>query len=349
MNPLRVSIVGAGKRVIEAALPALYAARADFAIHAVFARADRSLTTPDGGTMPVRALASLTAADVAATDAFYVAVGKGAVATVLRSLTRFDVSKKTLLLDTPVLLWKQVHHLALIERFGRGMVTEDCIALAWYDTVAAFRKARGLGPPAAVEFHYSAYKYHGLAMAKTLLDDPTIASGKVVGRRSATPQRDLRFAKGGRCVVDEPRDYSRGWTTLRWQDVTISDANPGAGDGPNHERLQIVLEGAACVGFRIGAVQTRLDAAEISLQQCANPQVSVTARMEDWKRIGFLRLLRGLRAGDPGYSILAGLDDSLVDMQLEKLGSYRRNPLTSIDRGSARFILSLVSRIVGRG
>ena len=47
------------------------------------------------------------------------------------------------------------------------------------------------------------------------------------------------------------------------------------------------------------------------------------------KRIGLLRLFRGLAEGRPGYPLTSGLDDMLVDYHLEKLGRYVANPLTS--------------------
>lgn len=348
MKPLRVSIVGAGKRVIETALPALRAASESFAIHGVFARRERALPLDEATALPVRTLESFSDSDLAATDVFYVAVGKGSIGAVLAALTRFPVSDKTLWIDTPVLLWKQLRHLEKLARFKKAEVPEDCIALPWYDVVLEFRRRRGLGPPRGVTFVQSAYKYHGLAMAKTLLEDDRIVSGSVKRGAGERAERTLRFARGGVAQVHEPRDYSLGFTSLRWDDVVATDAAPGRLSAALPVvRIEMEFDGDRVAGFVLGDAASELDAAERGLQLCRGADLSLTARMEDWKRIGFLRLLRRLARGEPGYPALAGIDDSLVDWQLDKLGRYRRNPFTTIDRASARVVLGAVSRIVG--
>jgi hypothetical protein len=73
--------------------------------------------------------------------------------------------------------------------------------------------------------------------------------------------------------------------------------------------------------------------------------------MQDMKRIGLLRLFRGIHEGRGAYPLLSGLDDMLVDYHLEKVGRYVANPMTSA-RGAARPLLDaalgLVSRLHGR-
>lgn len=348
MKKLRVSIVGAGKRVIETALPALAAASGSFEIHGIFGRKERPLVLDESRTLPVRTLESFSDADLAATDVFYVAVGKGAIGAVLAALTRFDVAAKTLWLDTPVLLWKQIHHLPRIERFAKAEVPEDCIALPWYDVVKTFRAQRGLGAPLAVRFHQSAYKYHGLAMAKALLEDDRIVSGSVKRGAGDQAERRLRFARGGSASVLEPRNYSVGFTVLAWKELVITDAPSGRlAVNPPIVQLDMRLDGDRVAGFRAGDAAVELDDAERSLQLCRGSALSLTARMEDWKRIGFLRLLRRLARGEKGYPALSGIDDSLVDWQLDKFRYYRRNPFTSIDLASARGCLARVGRFLG--
>jgi len=355
MKPVRVTIVGAGKRVVETALPALLAAETDFEVRAIFARSEREMVCGPTRRFAVSGIDGLTAADVAETDLFYVAVGKGAVSTVLRTLTKFDVSQKALLLDTPVLLWKQLHSLKVLERFGSASVAEDCVALPWYEAIANFRRSRGLPPPSRIRFDRSAYKYHALAMAKSLLEDPDVVAGSVVRHPDGRSTRTLRFARGGTVRMDEPRDYARGVIHLEWTGVVITDGGSAVTTAdfsdPRSERIDLVpwIEAGACVGIRAGDGAVRLDAAEQSLQHVRNPALSITSRMEDWKRIGFLRLLRRLRSGDPGYPILAGLDDSLVDTQLERLRRYRRNPFTTIGTASGRRMLTMLARVFGHG
>lgn len=360
MSPLRVSIVGAGKRVLETALPALRAAGDLFQLHAVFARSERSLTIEGDEKLAVRALSTLSDRDVAATDVFYVAVGKASIGAVLSALTRFDVSKKTLFLDTPVLLWKQIHHLAKIERFGKAGVPEDCVALPWYDVVKGFQTQRGLSAPRNVTFYYSAYKYHGLAMAKTLLEDERIVAASIARKRLKDGEhvsRVVSFARGGVAKIHEPRNYATGWTALDWDGVSLvsgpreyfDSARGTASSAYEPVFFELLFRNDRCVGFRAGDARSDLDDAEQGLQLCRGEALSLTARMEDWKRIGFLRLLRRLARGEAGYPVIAGIDDSLVDWQLDKFGRYRRNPFTTIDRPSGRRVMAAVSRLLGKG
>ncbi len=359
----RVTIVGAGKRVVETAIPAFLAAAEHYEIRAVLGRSERPIEV-DGHFFETKRLLDLEASDVEDTDLFYVAVGKGAVPSVLTALTRFDVGKKALLIDTPVLLWKHVRYLDLIDRFGSASVPEDCITLPWYDAVFEFARRRALGPVRSASFFRSAYKYHSVAMARAILGTNELVAARASRRDGSdgkdaiegTVTRRYEFEDGRFVVVGEPRDYAVGsiqvefashgskarFVSDRAEDRTTID---GKGE---RALLEPILDGEHCVGVRVEDVEMRLDPREASLMRILDPKRSVTARMEDWKRVGFLRLLRRLHAGEPGYSVLDGLDDALVDMHLERLGRYRRNPITSVKVASGRRCLSMLSRLLAR-
>jgi hypothetical protein len=119
----KVVIVGAGKRVREAALPAFARAKG-FELAGIYGRSGREIETA-GGRRAVRPLAELGAAEFAGTALVYVAVGKPNVPAVLQSLLRFDLSGTDLLIETPVLLMKHFRHAKLLRRFRKAWAAED--------------------------------------------------------------------------------------------------------------------------------------------------------------------------------------------------------------------------------
>lgn len=349
MSKIRTLVFGVGKRVVETALPAFHRADDRFEIASVFARSARTLTI-DGREHRVRAVNELRAEDIANADLIYVAVGKAAVRDVARRLRAFDVSKHSLLIDTPVVTLKQLDVVRDLERFGRTGVAEDCIALPWYDVI--FELERGaLGEVKSVRFDRSAYKYHGNAMAKTLLRAREVVTA-TVSRVGSCVERAFAFENGKNAVIVEPRDYSIGHVRCDGANACVDDVHGDTAttrDGKRRIVLSPWLEGERCVGLRAGDVEIRLDAAEASLMTARPIAASVTARMEDWKRVGFLRLLRRISSGQSAYPLAAGLDDMLVDWNLERFGRYSHRGMLAPGTFMVRSLLPAVTRWIGRG
>ena len=372
---IRVLVIGSGQRVREAALPALLSRPEAFTLAGVRSRKAKTIETvaptADGGTaartVEVDALDADggLAAAVEHADLVYVCVAKGAVPGVLARLadaTRGTGHPHDLLIDTPVLLFK---HLAARRHFGafaRVWVAEDMWTLPWVETVTCARDELGLGAPRHLVLDRSAYAYHGLALAKTLLDDWRLTR---VRRRSTgvVPpgedkagepafERDLVFAGGGTCHVTEPRDYGLGRFRLECAGGTLVD-RASTGEGHVLEPLvEPVGEGGGLrwTGFRIGAVETRLAPHEVTLLGELAPREDdgVIARMDALKRVGFARLFDRIAAGEGAYPLEEGLDDMWVDYALEKLGRWRATPLTSVRSGLARGLFGGLTGLAGK-
>jgi len=306
----RVMVVGIGKRVVEVARPAFDRAADQFSITDVRARTAREDVE---GRPDIRALDALTAEEFAAIDLVYIAVGKPAVPAVLASLARFDRSAIDLLVETPVLVFKQFRHARLLRGWRNVWVAEDCRWLPWIDPVLA-----AVGPAHEVEFSHSAWKYHGLAMLKSVLGDSRVKSARSTGTGERR-RRELVFAGGGRGVVLEPRDYATGSLTVTGEGGRVTD-DPALAEEDGTVLLAPVIRDGLVTGFTAGRVTTTLDADEIALQTTHPIDATVTRRMEDLKRIGFLRLLRSIADGTGGYPLAQGVDDMLVDYLLDKFG-----------------------------
>ena len=332
----RVLVIGSGKRVREAALPALSRLEGDFELTRIAARTAKQLEVGDR-SFEVVSLDGLDESWIEGVDLVYLAVTKDAVPSVLSKLAAFDVSGTDMLIDTPVVRFKHYRQVAKLNQFRNAWVAEDCTVLPWFDVVRDGIKSGLIGELESVLFHKSAYAYHGVATAKTLLGSLRV---KAASRKHG--KRELRFANGLLATMIEPRDYSVGHVRIAGTQGSISD-----GDDGDH-RLTPIVEDGAWVGFKIGDLERRLDEDEIALLGEDDPGKQVTARMDDMKRVGFLRLLRAIKDGRGGYPVEEAIDDMVVDYHLEKVGRFLDNPFTSPRYGLGRLLLSTLTLATGR-
>ena len=333
----RVLVIGSGKRVREAALPALSRLEGDFELTRIAARTAKQLQIGDR-SFEVVSLDSLDESWIEGVDLVYLAVTKDAVPSVLSKLTALDVSSTDMLIDTPVVRFKHYRQVAKLAQFRNAWVAEDCTVLPWFDVVRDALESGLIGELESVLFHKSAYAYHGVATAKTLLGSLRVKSASRKG-----DQRELRFANGRLATMIEPRDYSVGHVCITGTKGSISDAEDAKG-----HRLTAIVEGSSWVGFKIGELERRLDEDEIALLGDDDPSRQVTARMDDLKRVGFLRLLRAIRDDRCGYPVEEAIDDMVVDYHLEKVGRFLDNPFTSPRYGLGRLLLSTITLATGR-
>ncbi len=342
--PRNVLVLGSGKRVREAALPALLQLEDRFTVRAVVARTRKTIEVR-GKKFDVVPIAELTPAEIAATDLVSCAVSKDAVPAVLALLTAQDVSHVDLLIDTPVVRFKHFRHVELLSRFRNVWVAEDTSELPWLDTVREAVRLDVLGKLTRVNFHRSAYAYHGIAMAKSVLCAERVTRGRRRKDTDGTAVRELDLDNGTHATIIEPRDYAVGH-------IEIIGERAAASDHPAQTRrmslaLEPIARGTELRGFRLGSIETKLDASEIELARGDPESARVTARMDSLKRVGFYRLLRRIDAGQGAYSLHAALEDTVVDYWLEKLGRWRDTSLTSPRSALGRALLSGLSRVAG--
>ncbi len=367
MSARRILVVGAGKRVLETALPALLAAAPELEIEAVCGRKERRVEAA-GRAFDVVPLERLPASRLEACEFVYVAVGKQAVAGVLAALLERGAGRSSLLLETPGLLLKHLRHRPLIERFARAWIAEDCAFLPWLETVRAAAEQHDLGRVEGVCFVQSAYAYHGVATARALLGAGHVAKGtrKRIGTHTL---RTLEFKSGGYAAALEPRDYAVGRLLIQAQRGAIcaggdderfalvrhnlppSASALRAALAPESFaralRLEVECVGAQPMALRCGNVRSELDLRERALALGPPPEAGIVARMESMKRVGFLRLVRRLLAGGAAHPVEFGLEDMLVDWWLERPGFWRDSALTSLRSGLGRALYGTLSRVAG--
>ncbi|MBK7644878.1 MAG: hypothetical protein IPJ19_17860 [Planctomycetes bacterium] len=343
MSARRVLVVGSGARVRETALPAFTSMSSGFELADIRARTEKRIECKDA-CFSVGQFSALAEQHLEGVDLVYVAVGKGAVPQVLARLAQLRPERFDLLLDTPVLQFKQFRHVPLLERFRNAWVAEDCTELPWIEPARAAIAHGELGAVSEARFLRSAYGYHGIAIAKKLFGATVTRACRKV-KAHATIERELHLSTGQRVLLVEPRDYATGHMVILGETARLTDAPER--EGSKALALVPLLEHNECVGFRAGAGTSWLDEDETLLMLGDDPGLRTTARMAGMKRVGFLRLLRSIAAGRGGYPVREGLDDMLIDYALQKFGRWISSPFTSVHSAPARALFSSVSRIAG--
>ena len=152
MSPREVLVLGSGKRVRQAALPALFSLGESCAVRRVFARTEKTVEAA-GRDVRVDAIDALGASDLEGVDLVYAAVAKAAVPEVLARLTALDVSGIDLFKRHAGRALQALPATSTACGVPQRLVSEDCTTLPWFDAVRAAvdaapaRAARRVRPP----------------------------------------------------------------------------------------------------------------------------------------------------------------------------------------------------------
>jgi len=344
MTKKKILIIGSGKRVHATLLPVLETLRERYSVHKICSKDDLTIRL-NSLEYRTESIKNVGADELAAIDLVYLAVTKQSVPSVLKALTRYDVSGIDLLIETPVLLFKHICHASLLKRFKNVWVAEDCVALPCFDVVKDLVGRAVIGDLKQVVFNQSAYKYHGLASLKALLNCNRITSAFRKKIDAHSVRRNLRFANRKNGQVFEPRDYGKGRFILEGNKGSISDY-PDAGQG--NRVLEPIISNATCTGFRVGDDSTHLEQDEVGLMGKITGGSSVTSIMEPMKRVGFSRLMKSIHAGKGAYPLEEALDDMVIDYYLDKIGFFFANPLMSVKSGIGSRLLKTATRMIAR-
>lgn len=325
MTRNRIAIVGAGQRVRETALPVLRSLTDDFELAGIFSRTPRTLEAA-GASHEVEPLDNLDAARMRELDSLYLVVSKPAVPDVLDRLAALEPRNVDLLIETPVLLPKHLGRAGTLGAFRTASVTEDCLTLPFVDAVADCLRSGAIGEARTGVLSHSAYAYHGIATLKALLGATRVVAARRRALGGKFYLREYRFDGQRSGVALDPRDYSAGRLLVTGTRGSVADHDHRE---EGHVRLEAIVEGGSCTGFRAGDAVRELNDAERDLIGDARPGRGVWVWMDGAKRVGFRQLLLGLRRSVAAYPVQSALEDALVDYHLEKANRYVANPLTS--------------------
>lgn len=302
----RALVIGSGRRIRNNFLPALHQLDDRIDVVGLWSRTTEHAHEAAGpwGVPVVDRIADVLG-DV---DTVIVSVSTSAVPSVLACLTA-AAPRLALVVDTPVVgSARDLRELATLARFGRVLVAEDYMAYPQWDVMRACVSAGGIGPVTSVELRHSGYRYHGLALIRSLLGFPLARS---VRRRDTPdgPAWTYRFGRGRWGRIVEPYDQSRGTTTVVGRrGIITDDARLVAGQLPVM-RLQLDdgIDGAS-PGFTLGALRHELP----HLRALLAADVADTSVFNALKTCGLMTVLSSLAQPEGPYDHRQALYDHLT-------------------------------------
>lgn len=217
---VNVLVVGAGRRVKGAVLPALHCLGDRFRVAAVVARSARAIEV---GGRAIETVASLDEVDLAAVELVYLAVSIKHVPKVLADLAGRPVGHAVLLIDTPVLPPSGLAASRHFAAFARVLVAEDNVALPPFLLARRLIDEGAIGRLSRIYFFHSGFKHHALASLKLLSGGQPIR--RIVNHKFAGKlrQKEIELGGGVSAVMYEPRDYATGKFLLVGDRGAIAD------------------------------------------------------------------------------------------------------------------------------
>jgi len=223
MKLKKVLIIGAGQRVTQAILPALKHLKNKFSVTDIYSRTEKRIQTSSAPTQTRKTITSLQKVNFLNLDIIIVAVTPENVPDVLEKLSHYDTKHITLFLDTPVLRIKHLWATRYLTQFYCVLVSEDSIALPNFEIAKKIITSNKIGKLKHIYLFYDAYKYHALALLKTLTTTNYV---NIITRRdfrNGFATLNMTFPYGVTATLLEPRNYEAGKFLIIGEKGSIAD------------------------------------------------------------------------------------------------------------------------------
>jgi hypothetical protein len=324
-----VLLVGAGRRVRNNWLPAIDRLDSRVELAGLWSRTRASAEAAAG---PWSAPVVDQLSDVlGSVDTVMVSVATPAVSGILEQLLP-EASRLRLVLDTPV--FGDPRHLValrLLRRFKQVLVAEDYAQYPQWVLTRQAIAAGLIGEPRHVRLDHSGFRYHGLALIRSVFGYP-FARRMRRRRDGAFTRLDFMFGAGRAGTILEPYEAARGTTVVTGSDGVIA-AGPGTplvnpGRLPVHT-IEPVGRPTAPEAFDLGPHTIALPELPALLEADVPDRTVFNAL----KTCGLLRILEGLWSDNPpAYGYRDALYDHLTTAWLraapgavDPLAAARRN------------------------
>ena len=339
----KVLVVGAGKRVQGAILPALLASGDAIELAGIWARSSRKVSFYDG-ELTVQTETGPEAFDIPAIDTVIVAVTRSEVPSVLHRLASFDTSRIALMLDTPVVDAKDLGVMRGLRRFRRVVCTEDSIALPPIATAKRLIDEGAIGRVRSINLFHSGWRNHGLASLRFLTG--MARPRRITVRRWNPRWSETRVRLGTvRASIVQPHIHGNGRVLVVGDRGAIVDYHAGRSDA--HEIGYLVedgvLRGVTVRGDLVESERDRLFFDNLPRNGVPEPTLD-----NQFKIRGVMDLIAGVHDGSgPAYDPW----DAIVDHQsmrlAERLPAFVDLPLPA---GRSAFGAAVrAMRVLGRG
>jgi hypothetical protein len=351
----RVLLVGSGRRVRNNWLPALALLDDRTELLGLWSRtpAHAEAAAAPWSTPTVPHIKSV----LADADTVMVSVATHAVGPILEQL-RPEAGRLRLVLDTPV--FGDPRHLSdlrLLRQFKQVLVAED---YAQYPQWVLLRRAVAaglIGRAEHVQLDHSGFRYHGLALIRSVFGYP-FAQRLRRRRGGGTTLLDFAFGGGRTGTITEPYDRQRGSTVVTGTEGVIASGRGRlpesvagrAGRGPVHV-IEPVGRDTAPDGFALGPHRVDLP----DLPALLDADVPDRSLFNALKTCGLVRVLDGLWSeGPPLYGYRDALYDHLATAWLraapgaiDPVAAARRNFVGLIETASRLRLLPHPSSTAG--
>ena len=216
-----VLLVGSGNRVKSTVLPALYCLRNEFDLMGVLSRTKKDLSQWYKN-IPLSTDTDFNKFDVSNADIIFISVSTKNVGSVLRKLNNWDVSKATLVLETPVIHPKDIKAIKLLRKYKKVVVAEDFLYLRMYVEAKRLIDSGVIGNLKYIHLLHCGVLHHTMALVKFLSDSNTIIFTQMIARGVSEELR-IRCGNGVTASLIGPRDYDIGKYLIVGDQGTIAD------------------------------------------------------------------------------------------------------------------------------
>lgn len=311
MKVKSILIIGAGKRVRETILPALRHLTHIYTIAGICSRTKKYMHLA-GGNSRVQTMTSMEKVNFSSVDMIIVAVTTENVPDVLGELARYNTKHIILFLDTPVMRIKHLWATRYLSNFKNVYVSEDSIFLPNYLNAKKLIQKGAIGRLHHVYLFHNAYKYHGLATLKSLIDANFVHLITTKSYGSGMATLTLTFSAGVTATIIEPKDYTSGRFLIIGDEGSIADYPLN----PDNTKLRIYRQ--------------------------------KNKKHEDLKIEGLVRLYARAFDRNPthSYNVWEGLYDNFVFACIKKIGFFADVKIPGLEHSVVLYLIKTLSWIL---
>lgn len=306
----KIIIIGAGKRVSADVIPIINSIQ-EFEILGIYAQKERDMIS-SGISYKIRDIKNISGTDIQKADFLYVCVPPKKLSEVLSVITPLSTDPH-LIVDTPILPWKQSFVLRKLRLFKKITVAEDIVYLPWIQTAQEV-----IGDPKELIFHNAVYRYHGIALIKKLVSEDKITRAKLAKEGVRDSVISIRTSRKTSVIVHEPRDYEHGFMKLVGTKGFLIDkiSDP-------QRNMYPVIHNHQCIGIQLSNNFVSFSETESMLIGHVPKDSTITSLTLSLKRIGLRTILKKLIQGETSErSLRNALNDVRLDEKIHYIGRW---------------------------
>ena len=338
---LRIGIIGAGGRVMDTILPAIWALGNKAKLLQINTQSSRPVNLPDGSSIITKdEISSISLKDY---DVIIIAVGTSNIRSVLDELSRKKHRDSvTLVMDTPPLRLSDYWKTNLFSGYKGVAVGEDWITLSPILAMKNIINSGRIGDLRHIQFDHMSYRYHGLAALKLLASVKTVSSMRRVPMGNNFYETRVTLKQNVTATAIEPRDYVNGRIRITGTKGTISDYAICTNKKSDFQFGYVDTKKGWYQPFSINGEIQPMDEVETYMASLPYNTLHDGSRINRFKIRAYARLLEDIARGFANYPIWDGLYDYLATAVAEKSGHFKDISLSNNQN-------SLVRRLIKRG